>query len=389
MDWKRKEGEKKYAYLYRIYSNQHLIGTNEEVGELCRRELGEDFDESAYRKVYQSFDLIFQDIKEQILDKEYLDELDQKMDDMYKQQIKVRDALREKRKTLRDEARIEVLVDAIRENAGNYPTIKPVYSKELSLIKDGNEAILCISDWHVGLTVENFRNKYNEEILEQRVQALYEKTVAYCKMANVSHLYIINLGDLVSGFIHTSIRVESELDTIEQVKKSAALVYQLLMRLSEHIPNIVYKSCLDNHSRINKDYKEHIEKESFANLVSWWLEAKLEGTRVKMISDNIDPNIGYFVLNNGKKVFFVHGHLETISTVIQDLTFGTNIIPDIVLCGHFHSDKMKNFQGKKLYINGSLIGVDSYALNKRLFGDPTQTLLLFNGQETIDIRLNL
>ncbi|MDD4154670.1 MAG: hypothetical protein PHT30_04620, partial [Bacilli bacterium] len=372
-----------------IYSNQHLIGTNEEVGELCRRELGEDFDESAYRKVYQSFDLIFQDIKEQILDKEYLDELDQKMDEMYKQQIKTRDVLREKRKTLRDEARIEVLIDAIRENAESYPTIKPVYSKELLSIKDGNEAILCISDWHVGMTVDNFRNKYNEEILEQRVQTLYEKTVAYCKMANVTKLHAINMGDFMAGNIYGSIRVESELDTIEQVKKSASLIYQLLMRLSEHIPSINYRSCLDNHSRVNKDYKEHIEKESFANLTSWWLEAKLEGTGVKMVNDNIDPNIGHFILENGKKIFFVHGHLEKISTVIQDLTFGTNIIPDIVLCAHFHSDKMKNFQGKRLYINGSLIGTDSYALNNRLFGDPTQTLLIFNNKETMDIRINV
>lgn len=391
MDWKRKPDESKWAYIYRIYSNQDLIGDNETVGELCRSELGEDFNESAYRKPYQGFAVIFEAIKDQLYDEQYLKEVDDKMDLLYKQQVKTRDQSREKRKTLRDEARIEVLIEAIKQSADSYPTIKPIYSNELLSIKEGNEANLLIGDWHVADCFDNFRNSFNIEILEKRVQALMEKTVAYCKMANVTKLNCINLGDCVSGNIHVSIRVEAELDMVEQIKKASALIYQLLMYLSEALPNteILYRSTLDNHSRMNKDYKDHVESESFASLMDWWLESKLEGTRVQMPKDNIDPNIGHFVLNNGKNFFFVHGHLDSINTSIQDLTFGTGIICDILAMGHYHVDKMKSFQGKKLIVNGSLKGTDSFALNHRLFGDVTQTLLIFNEKDMIDIRLNL
>jgi len=389
LNWNKKADESKWSYIYRIYSNQDLIGNNEFLGNLCRKELGEDFDESAYRKPYQYFSIIFEEIKDQIFDGTYLKELDDKMDLLYKQQVKTRDQSREKRKTLRDEARIETVVDAIKEHAESYPTINPVYSEELLAMKDGNEAILIIGDWHVGDCFDNFRNCYNEEILEQRVQELQNKTIAYCKTMNVSTLNVVNVGDMIAGNIHGSIRVETELDMVEQIKKSAVLVYQLLNYLSEHIPNVTYRSCLDNHSRMNKDYKEHIEKESFAYFTDWWLDAKLEDSRVKIIHDNLDPNIGMFTLKNGKNTFFVHGHRDQINTSIQNLTFGSNIICDILLMGHYHNDKMKSFQGKKVYVNGSLKGVDAFALNHRLFGDATQTLLVFDDKNTIDIRINL
>lgn len=391
LNWERKPNEKRYAYIYRIYSNQDLIGDNETLGALCREQLNETYDESAYRKAYQSFSLMFEEIKDQLLTDKQIDILDEKMDLLFKQQVKTRDQLREKRKTLRDEARIEVLIDAVRESAKSYPEIKPIYPERSPLIKDGNEANLLIGDWHVADCFENFRNSFNVEILEKRVQTLMEKTVAYCKMANVTKLNCINLGDCVSGNIHTSIRVEAELNMVEQVKKASALIYQLLMYLSEALPDteILYRSTLDNHSRMNKDYKEHVEKESFASLMDWWLESKLEGTRIQMPKDNIDPNIGHFVLNNGKNFFFVHGHLDNINSAIQDLTFGTNIICDILAMGHWHTEKTKSFQGKKLVVNSSLKGTDSYGLSKRLFGTASQTLLIFNEEDTIEVRIQL
>jgi hypothetical protein len=140
---------------------------------------------------------------------------------------------------------------------------------------------------------------------------------------------------------------------------------------------------------MNKDYKEHVESESFSSLMDWWLESKLEGTRIRIPKDNIDPNIGLFTLNNGKKIAFVHGHLDNVNSVIQDLTFGTGVLLDAVCMGHWHTEKTKSFQGKKLFINSSLKGTDSYGLNKRLFGNASQTLLVFNGADTLDIKISL
>jgi len=388
-DIKIKDGESREAYIHRIYSNQTLIGDNECLGEICRKELNESFDESAYRKTYQNFIKMFDAIKDQFYDASYIKKMQEQKDELYKERVKVRDQTREKYKTLRDEARIEVLIDAIRQSAESYPEIKPIYRDEITMAKDGAEGILTLSDWHVGSEVDNFRNEFNEQILEKRVATLVRKTIKYCMVHNVTKLAVIHTGDILDGLIHTSLRLESEFDVIEQVKKASSLIYQLLINLSENIKNVSFRGVLDNHSRVVANKHEHVEKENFSNLIFWWLEAKLEGSRVRIIKDNLDENIGLFQLNNGKNVFFVHGHLDPPATVTQNLSFGSGVMADIVILGHYHADKMKTFQGKKVYLAGSLRGVDSFALNHRMFGDPTQMLLIFDEDEIVDIRLNL
>ena len=62
---------------------------------------------------------------------------------------------------------------------------------------------------------------------------------------------------------------------------------------------------------------------------------------------------------------------------------------DIVILGHFHKDQTKNFQGKKVFFNGTIKGVDEYALNKRLFGSPSQSLVIFDEEEVFDIPMEL
>ena len=398
-DTKLKEGESREAFIHRIYSNQALIdGDNETLGEICRNELGESFDESAYRKTYQNFIKMFEAIKDQFYDPDYIKKIEAQKDELYKQQVKTRDQTREKYRTLKDEARIEVMIEAIRQSAESYPSITPIYRDEIMMAEDGAEAILLLNDWHCGDFFKNFRNEFNEQILEERVSTLVRKTIKYCMVHNVTKLNVVNGGDMVAGIIHPSIRIEAEMDVIEQVKKASCLIYQLLINLSENVKELTYRSCLDNHSRVMANKHESIESESFGSVIQWWLEAKIDaynlmperkGCNIQMLKDNIDENIGLFQLNNGKNVFFVHGHLDQPNSVTQNLTFGTNIIADIVLLSHFHVDKTKTFQGKKVYFGGTLKGTDTFALNHRMFGDATQMLLVFDEEETVDIRIVL
>ena len=84
-----------------------------------------------------------------------------------------------------------------------------------------------------------------------------------------------------------------------------------------------------------------------------------------------------------------HGHRDNLNTIIQGYIGATKKFIDYVCVGHFHDSKMKSFQGAKVFVNGSLCGVDSYAASKRLFGDPEQTLLIFNGMTLSQHIVNL
>lgn len=399
MNFRKKIEENDLQYIYRICSMKDSIGTWTQVASIINENLGTNYDESCYRKKYKSYIDINNNIDNHMqndIDKEHIDLLQIKQDELYKQQVKTRDVLREYRSSLRDEARIENLIEAIRADTLKYePNFRP-YTGEI--FQDGSSAILCIGDWHCGDRVHNFYNDFDLEILEARIEELCDKTIKYCQRNNVSVLNVINLGDLFNSQLHVTSRVENEMDTIQQIKIVVRLVCSLLIKLAENIEQITYRSVLDNHSRINMNYKEHIEKESFAKLIDWWLEDKISAYNEKyearyknpilMKFDNIDDNIGLIKIND-KNIFFSHGHLGSQNTITQDLTFATGIIADIVLLGHWHTDKKKNYQGKKVYFNGSVKGVDSYALNKRLFDKPSQLLLIFEKEDTIEIPIQL
>ena len=54
------------------------------------------------------------------------------------------------------------------------------------------------------------------------------------------------------------------------------------------------------------------------------------------------------------------------------------------------SGKEKAFNGFKIFVNGSIVGTEQYALSKRLFSIPEQKLLIFDECEnTLDININL
>jgi len=118
-DIKRQDNENLKQYQIRLYRNKDIYGlTNDEIGNILNEETGQNYDESKYRKYALAYIDGWDDCSnENITDDEVLAEMDIKMDEMYKQQVKTRDKLRELRKHLRDEARIENLQDVFVECA--------------------------------------------------------------------------------------------------------------------------------------------------------------------------------------------------------------------------------------------------------------------------------
>ena len=397
MRYERQQNETDEQLLLRMARNKEVDNaTWQDIADEMNRLTDNNFTESCYRKKYSEFNRMFTGAKESLYSDSILEDLNEREDRLYKQQVRARDALREYRSALRTEARQEQLIEAIRDSANRYNTeIRPCSG---NIFSNGKEAALCIGDWHIGCKTKNFYNKYDLETMLERVNLLLEKTVTYCNMMHVSTLHVINLGDMIENSIHVSARVQNEIDAIEQIGIAEKTLYAFITRLAENVEQVTYRSVVDNHSRANYDFRAHIEKESFCKIIDWWLDDKIAFYNIAyqdkiknpilFCNDNLDDNIGLMKINN-KNIFYTHGHIGSQNTVTQDLTFGTGVIADIVLMGHWHSDKVKNYQNKKVYFNGSLKGVDDYALNHRLFDKPSQKLLVFNDNDVIDIPIQL
>lgn len=403
---RKEENDRQFIFRMGRAKEQGLIDLSwQELTDIFNRELtdikgkADKLSASTYQQQYRIALLYYEDVFEHMdnSSEAQIALIEEKKQELYKEKVKVQDAAREYRKTLRDEARVETLLTAIKSNTKDLTLQVIPYEGETEGRE--SEGVLCVGDWHIGATVHNFRNDYNLEIAKRRLNKLAKKTIEYCRKFKLKKLHVINLSDLIEGEIHVSTRVENEIDTIEQIKVATSLMLKLLTDLSSSVPEIYYRSVVDNHSRLMVNYKEHIEKESFCKLIDWGLEEGVkrlnekfeeQGLRNKIYieNDNIDDNIGLFHINNNN-IFFSHGHQGSPNTVVQDLSFGTNIMADYVLLGHWHVDKVKDFQGKKVYFNGSLKGVDNYTLSKRMFADPSQTLLIFEGEDVVNIPINL
>ena len=316
------------------------------------------------------------------------EQMDEIKKDLQKEQIKTRDHIRAYKNLLRQDARADLMRDLIQESVSALPKLTPE-SVKIYEPEEKAEAVLLFSDLHIGALVDNFFNKYNVEIARRRVREVIRQTIQYCKDTRVKKLHVLNLGDLIENDLHITARLNQEIDAVEQTMVASEIMAEALVELTNNIPVVTYRSCLDNHSRYTADIKQSKDEESLVKLIDWYLEERLKDTGLVFEHDNLDGHIGIFTLNNGEKFVFAHGHEIGVNESVQKYTAATYSYVRYIALGHWHSTRMKTFMNSKVFVNGSIKGLDEYAEKHGLFGEPEQTLLIFKGNTLVNITINL
>lgn len=181
-------------------------------------------------------------------DDEKLNEIEDKIHELEKIQLKVRTEKLELNKYKRIDTRNEMLYDEFKRSVKNteVPNFKPL------IINRGNKvAQLGISDFHFGKCFEILGNSYNEKIFYERMNKLASETIEICRDLGISKLHVLNCGDDIEGM---SLRI-SQLKSLQygftdQVIKLAKYMVKFLNRLSEEL-EVTYHHVLEgNHSEI-------------------------------------------------------------------------------------------------------------------------------------------
>ena len=344
-----------------------------------------DFSSEAYRlRVFNYINNKHLPIKEDTESVEYRNK--------YSSQYKEREWVNAYRRLIREDVRIDNLKDEIRlvvDKLNKLPAItpSPIDFDPNELKK---EAVLLFSDLHIGINCDNYYNKYNLDVAQERVSTLLTQVTHYCYIHHVQRLNVTNLGDLINGSIHTSSRIEQEMDVVEQVMYAAEILSQFLNELTKLGIEVVYRSVSDNHSRIIADKNQHIEKEQFSRLIDWYVAERLKNTSIAMPESSVDFSIGKFNVF-GKTIMFSHGHQGNKNSSAQEFIGLTREWVDYICLGHYHSPAAKDYQGCKVIVNGSIVGTEQYAFSRHLFTKPSQKLLIFteNSNDLIDIDIAL
>lgn len=296
------------------------------------------------------------------------------------ERFKYRDQKNALTKVIREQSRFEYIRESIMLGAIEVAKTKPLffctqYTKNIDELSN-KEAALLLGDWHVGLEVDNFLNKYSVEICRSRLQRLVEKVIQHIRLHQVKKVHVFDLGDMICGNIHNSLRSASNEDVISQVMIVCELMAEVIARLANEVPEVHVYSVTDNHSRILPNKNDVQQKESFARIIPFYLKPRLSKFTNVTIMDGLDSEIAVADIM-GYTVFAVHGHNDSVRTVVADLSLMIKKFPDYVFMAHYHHNAEDETHSCDVVVNPSLAGVEEHAKGIRRTSKPAQKLLIF------------
>ncbi len=340
----------------------------DDIADISHEAFNTDWKEGFFRRHYGEYVNISSDTNE----------LDAKILELKKAKVKLSDERIQNnayvRKLAREETLKEIALEAAREIGKtkflNTPTREPFSSTAVP-----NEAILCISDWHYGIEINNAWNHYNPKVAIERILTLKKKTIEYCRKNNVKTLHIFNLSDLIAGRIHLTIRLQSRIDVITQIMQVSEILAEFINDLSKYF-DIEYYSCDDNHSRVEPNKEDSLNLESLCRITDWYLKNRLQANDAVFFNANPFGSDIITAKINGFTVLGVHGDKDKPVSAITSLTGYTAQKCDLIVAAHRHHFSADESCNTLLLCNGSVMGTDSYAHDLRLNSKPSQNLII-------------
>lgn len=290
-----------------------------------------------------------------------------------KLRVRTRDERQSVLRAIRKDARQDNTLDLIKDSIERIVPYPPQPAQDPT-----NTAVYAmLSDIHFGMTYNNYVGRYDSDIAAERVMKYAAEIVRIGKKHEANRCYVSIMGDLISGAIHSTIRVENKENVIDQVIGVSELISDFLHQLSGSFEIVLVNSVSGNHSRIEAKAEDALRSEKLDALIPWYCKARLEKCENIIFSDNVyDDSIGSFNIN-GYDFISVHGDMDNdIKTSVQRIEHMIDKKIDYVLAGHLHVPEARI--EKIGYIrNGSVCGSgDEYTVKKRLFGPPIQVCMI-------------
>lgn len=404
-DIKRQPGESEIDFINRVCMikefNPEL--TWRDVQDVVNTTLDFEYSDSWYRKNYtnKSFPKFLYGSADQFieqLDPVNITKFDYSIDtninpeadllfELRKERIKNSDERSQMMAAVRRLAREETLLEIANQVALTLADKNILPNYEYIINTGEKAAILQLSDWHYGIEINNPWNTYNPEIAKDRILKLRARVYDICKANDVKYLYISNLGDLISGRIHETIRLQNRIDVITQSLHVAQMLVELMAWFSQYF-TVRYISTTDNHSRLEPKKELSLDLESLTRVIDPLIKLQIENLQLKQQCGEVEfiespygPDIATFDVF-GYKIGAVHGHKDSPKAVVNNVSLMTRANYDMILTAHLHHFSCDEQHNTVIVSNGSLMGVDEYAESLRLTNKPSQNVIIVS-QESV------
>ena len=309
-------------------------------------------------------------------------ELKGKVNQLQMEKMKLKDERTELNRLLRLQARWEELLSVIQKEVNRSDLDKYVDEVNYYITDEQNEAVLFVSDTHIGMTVDNSLNVFNKDVCIERFNKLTQSTIKNCRRNNVTTLNVILGGDIIEGIINLTGRIQQNEDVVRQIFTGAELITELIVELSRNIKKVNVWSTNGNHARMSKDAKEALDGESFESILYEYVKIKIELLQEKkQIGNNISlnendyPDIAIVHINNCNKIV-AGSHGTKDRKAMHNVSRINSFLPinvDYYMMGHLHNSHHQY----NCYVNGCLSGSNEWAQGQRYNNDPMQIMLVF------------
>ena len=289
-----------------------------------------------------------------------------------KERQKLSDARIEYNRQIRQEARKESYSEMVKRIICE--NVEPIDLKvQYHTFNSNTDLLVHLTDLHTGIEINTWNNTFNQDILKERIEKFTSEILKISDLHKSENCYLV-IGEILSGIIHNNLRLQNNMDLMEQFKYVSELISAMLIRIANHFNHIYVYVTPGNHSRISPKKEDSLDGENMDVLLPFYLKAKLQNiNNIDICENNIDPEIAMFNIR-GNNVFASHGHKDNPASVVQNFTMMFGIKPDIVLLGHRHLNGLTTVYDAKVIESGCCSGTDQYAMSIRKTNRPEQTV---------------
>jgi hypothetical protein len=211
-------------------------------------------------------------------------------------------------------------------------------------------AVMNLSDLHIGELIRPAETSgfgaFNYATAEERIFTYVEKIIEWVQMHrknfDIPNLYIMGIGDYISGDIHLELQVTNEFPLPVQSVKAGMLIAEAVRRLAPHFHKVFFEGVgADNHGRLNKKPQA---KQKTTNNMSFIVHAIIEAACSK------HPNVKFTFSENMKHLVtianhnFLVEHGDTVKAVMGIPYYGLERMAAREARRRMNTDKQYHYQ---------------------------------------------
>lgn len=302
----------------------------------------------------------------------YEKELDNKLEQIRKEKIKLQTLNTERSRIDRNRARQELYF----ENIGNtcktlpLPDFNPIFDTDNVL--QNMSYVLTLADLHFGATFKSEHNEYSREIFKQRLERVATWTYDFVMDHGIDTLYVLCLGDCLQGILRVSDLKINDTEVVKCIVEISRLLASFLNELSRFVNIEYYHVPTANHSQSRPigTKASEIADEDYEYVISNYIS--------DLLSNN--PRVNVHLAEEGKQyvclelpchdVYAMHGHqFKSHNNALKDLSNWIGDRINTLILGHYHAGRentvMENNTDCEVIVAPSFVGSDPYS--DRLF----------------------